>query len=428
MRYANAIAALQAEIVATTQKLIQFNTEETVALANAPFGAGNRAALDYVLAIGRQWGFATKDLDGYAGYWEFGRGADVVVIMAHLDVVPAGPDWDYPPLGGEIHNGNIYGRGAADNKGPAVAAMYAFKLVRDSRIPVHKRLRLVFGCDEESGFLCVKHYIQVEGLPACGFTPDGAFPVINAEKGALSGNFVKELPPSTPRLIFTGGTARNVVPAYAKAEFAGKSYEATGVAAHASTPELGDNAIVKLARQLQQVGTHPVLEFITRAADPASLGIAVWDNLSGHLTCNLGLIQVDEQAATLTVNIRYPVTHNAAAVIEKLQAVGRQYGFSFTDCTGSPPHYLPPESPLIRTLLAAYAESTGSAGKPQAMGGGTYARVLGNFAAFGARFPGDPHLAHQKNEYIAIAGLLKATAVYATAIHKLARTISEQEE
>ncbi|WP_371379607.1 Sapep family Mn(2+)-dependent dipeptidase [Sporomusa aerivorans] len=416
------IQTIKDDIIATTQRLIQFNTVETPALPNAPFGAGNRAALDYVLEIGRQWGFITKDLDGYAGYWEFGEGQAVVVIMPHLDVVPLGTDWDYPPLGGEIHNGNIYGRGAADNKGPAVAAMYAFKLVRDSGIVVNKRIRLVFGCDEESGFECVKHYIKVEGLPASGFTPDGAFPVINAEKGALSGNFVKQLPPGTSKLIFTGGTARNVVPAYAKAEFAGKSYEATGVAAHASTPELGENAIVKLARELSAVGQHPVLEFITQAAASSeSLGIAARDEISGHLTYNLGLIHVDEHAATLTVNIRYPVTNNAADIIEKLQAAGQQYGFSFADYTGSSPHYVAPDSPLIKKLVAAYREITGDYDTPpQAMGGGTYARVLGNFAAFGARFPGNPRTAHQKNEYISIDSLLKATEVYVAAIYKLA--------
>ncbi|TWH47529.1 Sapep family Mn(2+)-dependent dipeptidase [Sporomusa sp. KB1] len=421
MAFKNEIFSVKDDIIATTQRLIQFNTVETQALPNAPFGAGNRAALNYVLEIGRQWGFTTKDLEGYAGYWEFGEGQDVVVIMPHLDVVPEGTDWDYPPFGGEIHNGNIYGRGAADNKGPAVAALYAFKLVRDSGLTVNKRIRLVFGCDEESGFECVNHYIKAEGLPTSGFTPDGAFPVINAEKGVLSGNFVIKLPPETAKLIFTGGTARNVVPAYAKAEFAGKSYEAIGVAAHASAPELGENAIIKLARELQQVGTHPVLEFITNTADPESLGIAAQDEISGPLTYNIGLIHVDEQTATLTVNIRYPVTHNAEEIIEKLKAAGQPYGFSFESYTGSRPHYVAPESRLIKNLLAAYAEITGTVGKPLAMGGGTYARVLGNFAAFGARFPGDPPIAHQKNEYISVDGLLKATEVYATAIYKLAQ-------
>ncbi|HEY3426502.1 MAG TPA: Sapep family Mn(2+)-dependent dipeptidase, partial [Negativicutes bacterium] len=281
MAFTNEVLAVKDEIVATTQKLIRFNTVESEALPNAPFGKGNKEALDYVLDIGKQWEFTTKDLDGYAGYFEFGEGEEVVVIMPHLDVVPEGIDWDYPPFGGEIHNGNIYGRGASDNKGPAVASLYGFKLVRDSGLPVKKRVRLVFGFDEESGFECVKHYIKVEGMPTTGFTPDGAFPVVNAEKGVIGGDFVATFPEGTAKLIFTGGTAHNVVPQHAKATFEGKSYEAIGLAAHASTPHLGENAIIKLARELQNIASHPVLDFLKIASDPESLGIAAQDDISG---------------------------------------------------------------------------------------------------------------------------------------------------
>ncbi len=421
MAFKNEVLAIKDEIIETTQKLIQFNTVETEPLPNAPFGKGNREALDYVLAIGKQWGFTIKDLDGYAGYFEFGEGEEVIVIMPHLDVVPEGTGWDYPPFGGEIHNGSIYGRGASDNKGPAVAALYGFKLVRDSGLAVKKRVRLVFGCDEESGFKCVKHYIKTEGLPTGGFTPDGVFPVVHAEKGVLSGDFVTTLSEGTIKLTFTGGTAHNVVPAYAKAAFEGIIYEATGVAAHASTPELGDNAIIKLARELQNVINHPVLDFLKIASDSESLGITAQDEVSGHLTYNLGLIKVDERTATLTVNIRYPVTHNAAEIIEKLKAAGKAYDFSFESYSDSPPHYVSKESQLVSTLLGIYTRVTGLTGKPLALGGGTYARVLGNFVAFGAHFPGNAHSAHCKNESISIDTLLKATEIYAHAIYELAR-------
>lgn len=414
------IQARQEEMIAITRRLIQFNTVEAAAGANAPFGQGNRAALDYVLQLGRKWGFTVKDLDGYAGYLEFGAGQEVVAIIPHLDVVPAGDGWDYPPFGGKLAGGRIYGRGAADNKGPAVAALYAFKLVRDSGLPVNKRVRLIFGCDEESGFECVKHYIQAEGQPAAGFTPDGSFPVVNAEKGIITGTFAAALPAGTPNLRFTGGTAGNVVPHYAKAVFNGAIYEATGVAAHASTPEIGDNAILKLARQLKTVIAHPVLEFLTIASDSDTLGIAAEDAISGKLTYNLGVIDVNENTARLSVNIRYPVTVNAGAIISKLQQAGAAYGFFFEDYSDSPSHYVPEDAALVKTLLQVYSEVTGLSGKPLSMGGGTYARVLGNFVAFGARFPGEPSTAHQKNEFITVEALLKATEIYANAIYQLA--------
>jgi succinyl-diaminopimelate desuccinylase len=421
MAFKYEVLAVKDEIIATTQNLIQINTVETEPVANAPFGKGNREALDYVLNIGKQWGVTTKDLDGYAGYLEFGEGEDVVVVMPHLDVVPEGIDWDYPPFSGVIHNEKIYGRGATDNKGPAAAVLYAFKIVRDSGLPLKKRVRLVFGVDEESGFECVKHYIKEEGLPTIGFTPDGAFPAVFAEKGVVNGTFVASFSPETPALIFTGGSARNIVPQYAKAVFAGKTYEAIGVPAHASIPEAGENAIIKLAEKLQGVLFHPVLEFFKIAASREKLGIAFRDEISGELTQNLGLIKVDEKGATLSINIRYPITKKGEEIIEKLKAVGKINGFSFEGYTNSPPHYVLEESKLIQTLLKAYTEVTGLVGKPIAQGGGTYARVLGNFAAYGARFPEEAYNAHQKNECISIDALLRATEIYATAIYQLAK-------
>lgn len=414
------IQARQEEMIAITRRLIQLNTVESAAAANAPFGQGNRDALDFVLQLGHKWGFTVKDLDGYAGYLEFGAGQEVIAIIPHLDVVPAGDGWDYPPFGGKLAGGRIYGRGAADNKGPAVAALYAFKLVRDSGLPVNKRIRLVFGCDEESGFECVKHYIQAEGLPTAGFTPDGCFPVVNAEKGIITGTFAAALPAGTPNLRFTGGTAGNVVPHYAKAVFDGAVYEASGVAAHASTPEIGDNAILKLARQLKSVTAHPVLDFLTIASAAGTLGIASEDAISGKLTYNLGVIDVDENTARLSVNIRYPVTAKAGGIISKLQQAGAAYGFFFEDYTDSPSHYVPEDAALVRTLLQVYSQVTGLSGRPLSMGGGTYARALGNFVAFGARFPGEPSTAHQKNEFITVEALLKATEIYASAIYQLA--------
>lgn len=420
MTFKQQVAEQKEEIIAVTRQLIQFNTVESEALANAPFGQGNRDALSYVLELGKQWGFAVKDLDGYAGYLEFGSGEEVIAVMPHLDVVPEGDGWDYPPFSGRLVDDKIYGRGASDNKGPAAAALYAFKIVRDSGLRINKRVRLIFGCDEESGFECVKHYIKTEGLPTAGFTPDGSFPVINAEKGIIRGTFTANLPPGTPVLYFTGGTAGNVVPHYAKAIINGTTYEAEGIAAHASTPELGDNAIIKLAKQLQPF-SHPVLEFLKIAADKATLGIAVEDEISGQLTYNIGVIAVDEHTARVTVNIRYPVTGDASAIIGKLQQAGAAYGFTFADVVNSPSHYVPKDASLVKTLLNAYQEATSHKGEPLSMGGGTYARVLGNFVAFGAKFPGEGSTAHQKNEYITIPTLLKAAEIYAAAIYQLAR-------
>lgn len=80
-------------------------------------------------------GFQTRDVDGHCGWCEYGEGEEMVAVLCHLDVVPAGDGWHYPPYDCTWAEGRIYGRGVIDDKGPAAAALYALKAVRDSGAP-----------------------------------------------------------------------------------------------------------------------------------------------------------------------------------------------------------------------------------------------------------------------------------------------------
>src|SRR5258707_1132259 len=158
---------------------------QDTAAPNAPFGLYLREALDYTLELCRQMGFETKDVDGYAGHAEFGVGAEMVAALGHLDVVPEGDGWEYPPYGATLDKGYLYARGASDDKGPTYAALFAAKALMDSGLPLRRRVRVIFGCNEESGFGCVTHYWEVakEERPVYAFTPDAYFPLVFAEKG-----------------------------------------------------------------------------------------------------------------------------------------------------------------------------------------------------------------------------------------------------
>ena len=165
-------------------------------------------------------GFQTRDVDGHCGWCEYGEGEEMVAVLCHLDVVPAGDGWHYPPYDCTWAGGRIYGRGVIDDKGPAAAALYALKAVRDSGAPLHRRVRLLVGCNEEKGSSCIRHYVEAGGeIPVMGFTPDGMYPIINGEKGIAVVDFRRALAPS-PRSIrcISGGTAHNVVPDRARAE------------------------------------------------------------------------------------------------------------------------------------------------------------------------------------------------------------------
>lgn len=93
------IDGYQAELIETVQRLISFNSfYEESNDPNAPFGANIAAALEETLNIGRNMDFATKNLDGYTSIIDFGEEGKMVGILSHIDVVPAGNGWTYPPF------------------------------------------------------------------------------------------------------------------------------------------------------------------------------------------------------------------------------------------------------------------------------------------------------------------------------------------
>src|SRR5579862_6358738 len=170
------------ELLADYRAMLQIPSLEGPAEPNAPFGKENRKALDLALSLSQKYGMRTKDLDGYIGYAEIGEGP-LVMSLGHLDVVPVGPGWKHEPFGAEIDGGYVYARGATDDKGPTMASFYAIRAIKECIPDLPCRLRQAFGCNEESGFGCVHHYVQVDEAPVFGVAPDSGWPLINGEKG-----------------------------------------------------------------------------------------------------------------------------------------------------------------------------------------------------------------------------------------------------
>src|SRR5215510_2984109 len=79
-------------------------------------------------------------------------GAKAIVLLNHMDVVPADPaGWSFPPFGGEMRDGVVYGRGALDMKGLAIAQLLALRLLAErAEQPQHDVLFLSLP-DEEVG-------------------------------------------------------------------------------------------------------------------------------------------------------------------------------------------------------------------------------------------------------------------------------------
>ena len=221
MNLNEAVLARKDEMIDCLCENLRIPSVEGPAEPGAPYGVEVRRSLDHALNAAQALGFETVNVDGHMGWCEFGEGEEMVAVLGHLDVVPAGEGWTVAPYGGEIADGKIWGRGTTDDKGPSIAALYALAALRDSGLPIRRRVRVLFGCNEETGSQDVKYYLEKGGeIPVMGFTPDGEYPVINGEKGIINATFSRTYTQSghLKLLRIKGGTASNVVPSYAYAD------------------------------------------------------------------------------------------------------------------------------------------------------------------------------------------------------------------
>ncbi len=450
------VLATEADLLQCLQENLRIPSVEADAAEGAPYGLEVRRSLDHVLAAAESLGFHTENVDGHLGWCEYGQGEEMVAVLGHLDVVPAGDGWSFDPWGGEIRDGRIWGRGTMDDKGPSIAALFALAALRDSGLPIRRRIRLLFGCNEETGSADVKHYLAKGGeVPIMGFTPDGEYPVINGEKGIINVTYSRTYEQSGELKLLSihGGTAPNVVPASACAKLAcsaelaqqisklsapklrytatdyGIFAEAEGVSAHGSTPGQGENAIGRLILALDtlpfQGEIAHVIHFLATTlgmeTNGKSAGIYLFDDVSGELTLNWGTLHADESSMSLKINYRYPVTKLYEDCGPALNAAFAQEGFAMDAEAHKAKLYIPEDSELVRTLLQVYTQHTGLEGKAKCIGGGTYAKMLPNILAFGPIFPGDEVREHKPDEFLEIPKLMKNAQIIAAAMYEMAK-------
>ncbi len=397
------------------------NGDAGVKTTAAPLGENINKAIEYMVELGKKEGFKTKNCDGYCGYIEMGQGQEIVAVLTHLDTVSVGDDWSVEPFDLTIKNDQLMGRGVLDNKGPLMAAFYAMKTLKQMDTPLNHRIRLIMGGDEEGGqWQCMKHYKKTEKAPLYSFSPDSGFPVIFAEKGIMNVTFTKYLKESDIPIVMEGGKQINAVPDYAKACVNGQSYELKGKAAHAAEPEKGVNAILKLAKLLSdQEIKHPMLELLN-FTNKKGLGINLSDELSGDLTLNPAIIEINNGVAMLKCDIRYPVSLNADLILEKIKEAIDHLGFKLEMDHHVKPLHVDRDSYLIKTLQKVYYSYTGDDSDPITTGGGTYARAFDNAVAFGGLFPEEENMCHQKDEYWAMESVEKNYQIIIEALKNLA--------
>lgn len=397
---------------------------------NAPFGKEPKRALETFLSMAERMGFHTVNVDNVAGYAEMGSGDEMVACVCHLDVVPAGSGWNQDPWKLKREGGTISGRGVMDDKGPALACLYAMKALKDDdHFEPKRRIRLIVGTNEESGSQCLAHYSNVEEIPVTGFTADACFPAIYAEKGIARLRLTQRRKTEDAIKEASAGHAVNMVPGSCEILLKDNtSMTYHGQTAHGSSPEDGLNAIAvameALSESFEEDGREDTFVaffnlLLGRETDGQSLGLAFCDE-SGATTVNAGILSIDENEASVTLDIRYPVHFDFEEAQERVTKIVKPYGVEAVWGTNVAPLYLKKTSPLIQTLTDTYSELMGTSGEAFAMGGGTYARSLPNICAFGPTFPWQPEVVHKANEHVELTELLAGASLYREALKRLA--------
>lgn len=433
----------QEAAVAALKRMISKNSVLAEASPGAPFGKGIRSALDEIMAICGELGFKTyEDPDGYYGYAEVGEGKDIFGLIGHVDVVPAGDpsDWDTDPFTATVTDGKIIGRGAQDDKGPSMAALFAVKALMDAGVHFTERVRFIFGTDEETLWRGIAVYNQKEEPITHGIAPDSEFPVTYAEKGLQQSYLVG---PGSTELTVSAKSAFNAVPAKAfydgpkvaevktaldelgfKYESTGDGITVLGKSVHAMLAPQGTNAVLRLGMALAKVfPDNPQLAFIGKLFKEDATGTNVLgdvkDEASGHLTFNISSLEINAKETRMQIDIRIPVTIDHDALIDQLSKKVSEYGLTYEHFDYLAPLYVPKDSELVKTLMHVYKKLTGDDTQPQVSGGATYARTMNQCVAFGAMLPDVPDYMHQVNEQWELASMFKAMDIYAEAVNEI---------
>lgn len=447
------------EMISTLSSLIAIPSVKGEPMEGMPFGVENARALAKMLELAEKYGFKTTNHENYVGTIDFDDTKELGLgVLCHLDVVPEGTGWTNPPYTLTLSGGKLYGRGVADDKGPAIAVLFALRALRECGYRLSKNVRFIVGCDEESGSSDLVYYRQKEKLPPYVFTPDGSYPVINLERGRVAGKVSRKftaLGGAKTIVSAHGGTVINAVPDRAYATLKGfdpaeienaKSvmpsdivleYQvkeggfieltAKGKAAHASQPEGGKNAITGLLKLLGALSTSDVsapffasLSELYRygETDGETLGIKAYDEKSGALTFVLSKMSFENGEFIGEFDIRFPICETSGSVRAKMEKTLSMEGpgLVIEAWKGVEPHYTDENSEFVQKLLSVYTEMTHKKGYCISIGGGTYVHEIEGGVAFGAEFLGDDSRMHGADEFMTLEKLLLNAKIFAEAI------------
>lgn len=361
-----AVDSFKDEMIQSILELVRIDSVEGEASEDAPFGHGVKQALLRALDIGGRLGFDTVNLDNRIGYAQYGRGEDsYVCAIGHVDVVPAGEGWKQPPFSGYMENGTIYSRGVLDNKGPVLACLYGLAALKKLGLTLKHPVRIIFGCDEETGFEDLKYYLTKENPPIYGFTPDCKYPVVYSERG---------------------------------------------------------RAVVRILGKKDSL--QPFFKFVNQYFNGAKntgdrLGIDFFHEEYGTMEMRGYKLGCADETVSFDVTLSYPGGFSIGQVMEKIGEKVSDSGLHTELLTNYDPVIFEKDSPMVKALQESYEIVTGRDGTPVTTTGGTYAKGMPGIVPFGPSFPGQKGIGHNPNEWMTVEDLISNARIYALALYRL---------
>lgn len=414
------------DLLKSIERVVKINSVQGEESKDAPFGENPKRALETALEIAKEMGFKVKNINNAIGYAEYGEGEDYICALGHLDIVPAGEGWDYDPFKLTLDNEKLYGRGVLDNKGPTMCCLHGMKIIKDMNLHINKKIRVIFGTNEETGFKDIPYYLKEEKLPVMGFTPDCKYPAVYGERGILDVTIWSDK--IEDNIKVKSKFVNNVVPSECKVSIEDKVFMEIGESAPGNAPEVGINAVTGICTRLKDFNLSKNLkEFFTFIAEEFHENhnmdkgdIKCEDEISGKLVINpYGLVKENDRLG-ISIVFRYPISYKYEEILDLINKVSKQK-YTITENRRMDSVLFPKESQMLNVLKESYEKVTGLDGTPVTTTGGTYAKVFRNIVAFGPSFPGQKGIAHNKNEYMDLEDLLKNLEIYTEALYNLAK-------
>ena len=365
----NEVKQLTDQMIESIQEIVKIKSVAGPAKEDAPYGEGPKTALLHTLEMAENLGFKTVNLDNQVGYVVYGDASDedYIASIGHLDVVPEGDGWKYPPYSAKIEDGTMYGRGVLDNKGPIMSTLFALFAIKNSGVETKRPIRIVFGTDEETGkFRDIQHYLKTQKPPTYGFTPDGKYSVVYSERGRAS-----------------------------------------------------------VLLSVQKKNAQDLFDFVNHYFIGANntgdrLGIDYYNEEYGTMEMRGYELQETKESFTFKFVLSYPAGITIKEIIEKITKRTKPIKVDLELLTNYDPVLFDKDSKMVRLLGNTYEEITGLDGTPVTTTGGTYAKMMPNIVPFGPSFPGQKGIGHQPNEWMNIEDLITNAKIYTLALYRLA--------